>query len=206
MKKRALLNITVDTDDVTEEPLTASDLLMRTKLMAYAQKLAAKEQKKKLKQEKAANKAAMLALGLPPAFWPPATPSPANETVPGFWLYTKSVFLSKLFNSLAAAASTLPGVNVTTTQEPISAESTETPPLLVNEISKRSPYAAEISLGPGGYKGSTRGSSKKKYRGGASSSKKAKKHVSQGITVEEIMSSKHSIARIYACKYNESDS
>lgn len=52
LMKRDLLNITIDTDKIDEQPLTASELLLRMKLMAYVQKLVDKEAKKKPKKRK----------------------------------------------------------------------------------------------------------------------------------------------------------
>jgi len=133
LMRRDLLNITIDTDKIDEQPLTAEDLLLRMQLMAYVQKLVDKQEKKKAKEAKKAEKAQAKAalLGLPPAYWgppPPVTVSPplpiptsvnlsGSEPLPppGFWLYKKAAFLTKLFSALADAAATLPGV---TTEPP----------------------------------------------------------------------------------------
>jgi len=143
LMKRDLLNITIDTDKIDETPLTAEDLLLRVKLMAYVQKLVDKEEKKKAKEAKKAAKANAKAelLGLPAGIWgqpPSVTVSPplpvptsvnlsGSEPLPptGFWLYKKAEFLTKLFSALAEAAATLPGVTTEAPAEDASEEAND---------------------------------------------------------------------------------
>jgi len=135
--KRATFNVTLDGTDSTE---TTADILTRLKLLAYAEKLKAKQAKKKAKADKKAQKEqawnAYLMSLVPPAAGTgtgagattgagtgagaAGTAGTAPVLPPALGLWKKSFLLSQLAMAQAQAAAAAAAAEATTTPVPVS--------------------------------------------------------------------------------------